>query len=40
MVKYVHSKDKEVYEGLISELEHFQILAKRYEKLLHAIGQL
>ena len=40
MAKYVHSRDKNVYESIISELEHFQILAKRYDKLLHAIGRL
>ncbi len=40
MVRYAHSKDKKVYEAIINELEHFQMLAKRYDKLLHAIGRL
>ena len=40
MAKYVHSKDKKVYEAVINELEHFQKLVKRYDKLLKAIGEL
>jgi len=40
MAKYVHSKDKKVYEAVICELEHFQLLVKRYPKLLRAIGEL
>jgi len=40
MAKYIHSKDKKVYEAVIGELEHFQMLVKKYDKLLQAIGEL
>ena len=40
MARYVHSKDKKVYDSMVAELEHFQVLAKRYETLLRAIAEL
>ena len=40
MGKYVHSKDKKVYENVVSELKHFQEIVKGHEKLLYAIGKL
>ena len=40
MAKYVHSKDKKVYEQVVKELEHFKELVKGHEKLLQAIGEL
>ena len=40
MAKYVPLKDKKVYEAVISELEHFQKIMKRYKKSLKAIGEL
>jgi hypothetical protein len=33
-------KDKEVYEAVSKELEHFKNLIKDHKKLLVAIGQL
>ncbi len=40
MAKYAHSKDKEIYELVVKELEHFKKLMKGHEKLIKAIGEL